>query len=162
MRTACLLSALVLAVATACSSSSGGPGGGNDAGNGGDGTSHDTGTPPGDDASPETASDAPPSGDAGDTWANYAEGFFMTYCVECHNPTLLAQNKTMRDYTTSVDVVRDKATIRCGVAPTQLSGCSGNPAPRQFPISDSAGTNPKPADAERLRLVAWIEAGTPL
>ncbi len=91
-----------------------------------------------------------------DTWSNYAQGFFQTYCVECHHP-----GATMRDYTTITDVQRDAPIIRCGVAPTLLSGCTGSPAPGQFPISDATGTNPKPSSAERLRLVAWIESGLP-
>ena len=96
-------------------------------------------------------------GPTGDTWSSYAQSFFKTYCVECHNPT----RDPMRDFTAITDVQRDSTTIRCGVASTLLSGCTGSPAPAQFPISDPSGTNPKPSDAERLRLVAWIEAGLP-
>jgi len=58
-------------------------------------------------------------------------------------------------------VKRDAATIRCGVASTVLSGCGSFPPPEQFPITDAKGTNPKPSTAERARIVAWIEAGTP-
>jgi len=91
---------------------------------------------------------------AGDTWDSYASGFFTTYCVECHGA-----GNPKRDFTTPADVRRDEALIRCGVAPTLLSGCSGTPAPKQFPISNAAGTNPKPSDADRTRLVAWLEGG---
>jgi hypothetical protein len=98
------------------------------------------------------------SGDAGgDTWASYAQGFFMTYCVECHNAT----KDPNRDYTKLADVMTDAALIRCGVAPTMQTGCGPSPPPKQFPISDAMGTNPKPTDAERLRIVAWISAGLP-
>ena len=110
--------------------------------------------PPGGQPKPEAGTgDAPPTAD---TWSNFAQGFFQTYCVECHHP-----GATMRDYTTITDVQRDAPIIRCGVAPTLLSGCTGSPAPGQFPISDMAGTNPKPDSATRLRLVAWLEAGLP-
>jgi hypothetical protein len=89
-----------------------------------------------------------------DTWSNYAQGFFATYCVECHNPS-----DALRDYNLIADVQADSAEIRCGVAATQLSGCTGFPAPKQFPISNATNSNPKPSDAERTRIVAWIEAG---
>jgi len=94
---------------------------------------------------------------AGDTWGNYAEGFFKKYCVECHSPTV---NPTY-DFTQYAIVKKNAPTIRCGVAATHQSGCASVPMPTQFPISDAAGTNPKPSDAERARIVAWIEAGTP-
>ena len=104
--------------------------------------------------------DAGASSDAGasvdgatsaDTWTNFAQGFFTTYCVPCHsaNPP--------RDYSTMVDVMRDSAEIACGVSPTALSGCGSFPPPNQFPI----GTGPHPSDADRQRIVAWIEAGLP-
>jgi hypothetical protein len=90
-----------------------------------------------------------------DTWASYAQGFAATYCVECHG----ASAPTGLDFTVLADVQMKKAEIRCGVAPTLLSGCSGFPPPKQFPISNAAGTNPKPTDAERDRFIAWIDAG---
>jgi hypothetical protein len=90
-----------------------------------------------------------------DTWASYAQGFFATYCVECHG----ASAPTGLNFTLLSDVQAEKATIRCGVAPVLLSGCSGSPPPKQFPISDAAGTNPKPTDEERDRIVSWIDAG---
>ena len=92
---------------------------------------------------------------AGDTWANYAAGFFTAYCTSCHN----AQDPTGRDYTAQADVAKDKAAMRCGVAATQDPSwsCAASPTARQFPI----GTGPKPTDAERDRIVAWITAGEP-
>ena len=111
-------------------------------------------------SSSSSQSAAPPHTDAGgeggaDTWSNYAQGFFATYCVECHHAG------SAQDFSTYAAVQTYAPVIRCGVAPTQLSGCTGSPPARQFPISDSTGTNPRPSDAERLRLVAWIEAGLP-
>jgi hypothetical protein len=110
----------------------------------------DGGTTPGQDAA------AP---DGGDTWVSWGRGFFATYCVECHGPS----DPTMRDYTKYADVVRDKDVIRCGIAATQAPAwsCPPFPPPRQFPITDEAGTNPKPTDALRARVVAWIDAGCP-
>jgi hypothetical protein len=97
--------------------------------------------------------------DGGDTWVGWEQGFFAKYCVECHS----ANDPTMRDYTKQADVVRDKDAIRCGIATEQPPawGCGTFPPPRQFPISDDAGTNPKPTDAERSRIVDWIDAGCP-
>src|SRR5262245_64356438 len=87
-----------------------------------------------------------------DTWTNYAYGFFEMYCFECHGP-----GDQLRDYSMFSAVQAESATIRCGVAPTLLSGCSGSPAPNQFPISNATNSNPKPNAAERDRLVAWID-----
>ena len=104
-------------------------------------------------ASPAT----PDAGVAADTWANYAQGFAATYCVSCHTPGRQGDpSGASFDFRTLPDVMANAAEIRCGVAVTQLSGCSGSPAPKQFPIAA-----PYPSDAERDRFVAWIEAGTP-
>jgi hypothetical protein len=154
MKTYFLASALALAASAACSSSSSAPTGA-DAGSGGD-----TGTGSDANAFPDGSGGDTGSGNdaaSGDTWTSYVQGFFATYCVECHGPVV----DPGRDFTTIADVIRDAATIRCGVAPTMQSGCAASPPPKQFPISDKAGTNPKPSDAERLRVVAWINAGTP-
>src|SRR5262249_22319329 len=91
-------------------------------------------------------------GNGTDTWGNYAQGFFATYCVECHSPTVNPVN----DFTQYAMAKKFAPIIRCGVAPTLLSGCSGSPPPKQFPIFDSTKSNPKPSDAERDRIVAWI------
>jgi hypothetical protein len=97
--------------------------------------------------------------DGGDTWASWAQGFFATYCIECH----AASDPTGRNYTIQANVERDKREIRCGVAAVQdpAWGCASFPPAKKFPISDPAGTNPKPSDGERARVVAWITAGAP-
>jgi hypothetical protein len=102
--------------------------------------------------------DAAEGSAGGDTWSNYAEGFFAMYCVECH-----AAGNTTRDYSTITDVIRDKAEVRCGVAAVQdpTWSCMAFPPAKQFPISNATGSNPKPMDADRDRIVAWITAGLP-
>jgi hypothetical protein len=92
-----------------------------------------------------------------DTWASWAQGFFAKYCIECHS----ARDPQGRNYTVQTNVVRDKLLIRCGVAAAQdpAWGCASFPPAKQFPINDAAGTNLKPSDAERARVVAWITAG---
>jgi hypothetical protein len=136
MRLFSVLLVLSMAGATtgACSSSTGGGGGGSSSGS--------------------PAADA-----ASDTWASWAQGFFATYCVECH----AASDSTGRDFTKQAIVVANKDTIKCGVAVQQDSSwsCPSNLPAKQFPISDTAGTNPKPSDADRTRVVAWIAAGCP-
>lgn len=95
------------------------------------------------------SSDAPIDG-GGDTWRDFAAGFFETYCVECHDAL-------PRDFR-RLDSVRDhQARIRCGVSAEPLTDCTGGPPPRQFPIGDG----PFPSDPERTRLVDWIERGLP-
>jgi hypothetical protein len=98
---------------------------------------------------------SPGDATAPDTWASYASGFFATYCVACHN----AQDTTGRDYRVQANVAKDKAVMRCGVAATQDPSwnCAPTPVAKQFPI----GSGPKPTDAERARIVAWITAGEP-
>ncbi|HEY8089308.1 MAG TPA: hypothetical protein VIF09_15720 [Polyangiaceae bacterium] len=136
MRRSLFLAGIVVVVAAAaCSSSSSPP-----AGQGGD------------DASVGDGYDA-------DTWANWGQGFFTRYCVECH----AAGNTSGLDFGQQSIVVTNASTIRCGVAVTQdpAWSCPSNLTAKQFPISDTAGANPKPTDAERNRVVAWINAGTP-
>jgi hypothetical protein len=130
---------LAAALVAACSASS----------NGGSGT-----LPPVD-SGPATMSDAADT----DTWSNWAAGFFTTYCIECHS----ASDPKGLDFGEHSIVTTNRAQIRCGVCVAQEPawGCPAVPAAKQFPISDSAGTNPKPSDADRDRVVAWINAGCP-
>ncbi len=90
-----------------------------------------------------------------DTWTSYASGFFATYCNSCHS----AKDSTGRDYSVQANVAKDMAPMRCGVAAVQdpAWGCAASPVAKQFPI----GSGPKPSDAERARIVAWISAGEP-
>src|SRR5690349_9157569 len=94
--------------------------------------------------------------DAGkDTWASFAQAFFAKYCVSCHDGT---KSGIVGDFRQSADVTQHKDDIRCGVATTVVQGCEQSKwPPKQFPV----GTGPKPTDEERMRLVAWIEAGAP-
>ncbi|HZS38103.1 MAG TPA: hypothetical protein VFF06_14800 [Polyangia bacterium] len=87
------------------------------------------------------------------TYSNFAQNFFATYCVRCHP----AAGESARDFTKLAVIQTNAHDIMCGVSPTALAGCSGNPAPAQFPI----GNGPFPSDDERNRLVAWIQAGLP-
>jgi hypothetical protein len=143
MRSYLLLGALL--TAAACSSSSSPPAGSNQP-----------------DASSGADVEVAESGATPDTWDNWAQGFFTKYCVECH----AVGNTAGLDFGVQATVVANKATIRCGVCVQQDPswGCPtgpSSPAAKQFPISDTAGTNPKPSDAERDRVVAWIAAGCP-
>jgi hypothetical protein len=128
--------ALVLFVASACSSSSS--------------SSGDVGAP---DAAPAWAPDGPDT----DTWQSWAAGFFATYCIECHN----ASDPKGLTFGVQSVVAANRDTIKCGVCVTQQPSwnCPASPPAKQFPISDSSGTNPKPSDADRDRVVDWILAG---
>ena len=133
------------------------PGPGGTAGSGGTGATGGGGTA-GSGGTGGSAGAAGAAGAAGvaDTWTNFAQGFFATYCIECHGA-----GDALRDYSTIGDVIRDKDSIRCGVASAAQTGCGSWPPPKQFPIDNATQSNPKPADAERDRIVAWIEAGLP-
>jgi hypothetical protein len=90
-----------------------------------------------------------------DTWTSYAQGFFVTYCTSCHD----AGDATGRNFMVQAKVENEKLVIRCGVAVAQDPSwsCGASPTPKQFPI----GSGPKPSDADRTRLVAWITGGAP-
>jgi hypothetical protein len=109
-------------------------------------------------SSSSSGASAPDAADT-DTWDNWGLAFFTTYCIECHN----ANNTQGLDFGQKSIVVSNKDTIRCGVCVQQQAswGCPAAPVAEQFPISDSAGTNPKPTNDERDRVVAWIDAGCP-
>ncbi len=100
-----------------------------------------------------TTADAPASTD---TWASWAMGFTQTYCsATCHAPGGSGVGASGQfDFTQYANVYANRAAIRCGVAAVALAGCTGSPAPKQFPIAA-----PYPSDPERARLVAWIDAG---
>ena len=118
-------------------------------------------TPPEDAAAADSFDDASTDADAGtnDTWTLYAQGFFAQYCVECHT----AADPAGLDFTQYAVVFKNRSTIRCGVCVTQDPSwsCAAFPPAKQFPIDDQTKTNPKPTDAERERIVAWIGAGAP-
>ena len=128
---------LVASAVAACASSSGGSGG----------VVADSGA--------ASALDGPDK----DTWNSWAAGFFATYCIQCHS----ASDPKGLTFGVHSVVTANKDVIRCGVSVQQdpAWGCASFPPAKQFPISDSAGTNPKPSDADRDRAVAWIEAGCP-
>jgi hypothetical protein len=98
---------------------------------------------------------------AADTWSNWANAdFFQRYCTSCHTPGSQGDPTGANlDFTGYTDVAAKAAEIRCGTAVTQdpAWGCAAFPPAKQFPV----GTGPKPTDAERDRLVAWIDAGFP-
>jgi hypothetical protein len=95
----------------------------------------------------------------GDTWESFAEGFFVRYF------RLLPQRDNAgvaaRDFHVRPCVEAESAEIACGVSKStqdwRALGCSGLPPARQFPV----GNGPEPSDAERDRLVAWINVGRP-
>lgn len=100
-----------------------------------------------------------PDGPDTDTWDNWAAGFFATYCLECHD----ASDPKGLDFGVHSIVTANKDTIRCGVCVAQQAAwdCPAGLPAEQFPISDSAGTNPKPSAADRDRVVDWIGIGCP-
>jgi hypothetical protein len=100
-----------------------------------------------------SAAMSPAAAMSGDTWTSYAAGFFTTYCNSCHGPS------DDRNYEVREGVDKDKLDIRCGVALVQDRSwsCAAFPPAAHFPI----GRGPRPTDAERNRLVAWVTAGAP-
>jgi hypothetical protein len=107
-------------------------------------------------SNPDGSASGDDGGGSGDTWQSWAQGFFAMYCVSCHNST----DTTGRDFSKQAIVVLNAPVIRCGVAVTQEASWNCDPQgaqAKQFPI----GNGPKPTDAERNRVVAWLSAGAP-
>ncbi len=99
---------------------------------------------------PLTAPQTTPDGGAGgDTWANFAQGFFASYCTRCHSSTLtgIARNGAPDgfDWDVQATVLMYLPMIRDAV------GVSN------FMPPDA----PAPTCAERQRLVRWIDADAP-
>jgi hypothetical protein len=94
-----------------------------------------------------------------DSWSSYAQGFFASYCVSCHNDD--NAGVAARDLHQRAVVDAEADEIACGLSKSSSDwngrGCMGFPLARQFP----AGNGAKPSDAERDRLIAWIDAGRP-
>jgi hypothetical protein len=145
-----------LTMVGACSSSSSSPGPTvNDTGSNGSDTNTTNDTATSDDTG--SGDTIVTDGTTADTWTSFAHDFFVKYCTECHD----ASDTTTGDFSVESNVMKEAPTIRCGVAATKQSGCGATPTPKQFPICDASCTNPKPTDAERTRIVAWIDAGMP-
>ena len=91
----------------------------------------------------------PDGGAGGDTWANYAQGFFAMYCTRCHSSTLSGDARNGApvgydwDLESAVHARLDFIRSAVGV---------GN----FMPPSD-----PKPSCEERRRIVRWIDADAP-
>lgn len=101
----------------------------------------------GDSDDPSDTDDTDSDPVAEDTWDNFAADFFAGSCVGCHTAS-------PRDFRTLADVTAHADEIRCIVAPTEPTDC--DPAVRANHPAWNA-----PADAQRQRLVDWIEAGLP-
>ena len=143
--------------------SGGSAGSGTDAGSGG-GSGGAAGTPgTGGTVTKDGGSGGVSGTDAGapaDNWDNFAKGFFTSFCVSCHNDD--NSGSATRDYHMMAAVVKEKVMIGCGVAKSAAAATAracpaGSPQPKQFPVGNGA----KPTDAERDRLLRWIDAGTP-
>jgi hypothetical protein len=100
--------------------------------------------------------------DGGDTWDGWVQGFVEKYCVVCHS----SSDPTGRDFTMLANVQKNASIIRCGITPPSGTWdpswmCNPSFPPKgQFPLSTSP-VKPPPTDAERYRIIAWINAGTP-
>jgi hypothetical protein len=123
-------------------------------------------------SSPEAATDPPwdaaswhedaGTPDAGDTWAGWVQGFFEKYCVVCHS----SSDPAGIDFSFLATAKMYAPTIRCGITPSTgtwdpIWMCNATFPPKgQFPLATSP-VKPPPTDAERYRVIAWINAGLP-
>lgn len=103
----------------------------------------------------------------GDTYANFASGFFETYCTRCH-----ATERTQNCFLTGSATCRfgaprgydwdDPTAIRRHLRHIRgvMAGTSELTMPPDLPaIADP--TKPEPPCDLRFRLVRWIDAGAP-
>ncbi len=114
----------------------------------------------GDDGSGDDGSGDDGSGDgSGDTvdqdyWEDWPQSvFFPTYCGSCHP----AKTSSDSDWNVYEDVLDEYDHIYCGVGLDDVPECGDHHEPGHLP----QGTGPYPSDDERLRLVAWMDAGMP-
>jgi hypothetical protein len=129
---------------------------GDDTGGGSDGGMHDLAVPSADmtllvnGCPPVTNPIATPDGGAGgDTWANYAQGFFATYCTRCHSTMLSgdARNGAPDGYNWD-----DESSVNAHIADIRDAVGVSNFMPF---------TPPDPSCDERRRIVRWIDAAGP-
>lgn len=94
--------------------------------------------------------DGPDASVMGDTWSDFARGFFMTWCVRCHSSTLTtpeARSGAPPGYNWD-----DEAAVRMRLPLIRAAVGVDNWMPL---------TPPNPDCDERRRLVRWIDIGAP-
>jgi hypothetical protein len=136
-----------------------------DAGGGAGGTGDDGGTGgtggPGGDHDPSYGGDeggGDVGGDGDNPHGDYFEGwpstgFFTPYCGDCH-PHLTSNGWDWANH----DHVREQYDhIYCGVNLVETDECGGHHVPGHLPQGGGA----MPTEDERLRLIAWMDAGIP-
>ena len=86
----------------------------------------------------------------GDTYAEFMQGFFTTWCVRCHSTRRL----TPTDRSGAPDGYNwdDESSVRMHIS--QIRAAVG--VDNYMPLTD-----PKPSCAERRRVVRWIDLGAP-
>ena len=91
----------------------------------------------------------PDGGADGDTFANYAQGFFATWCTRCHATALTggARNGAPAGYDRD-----DEASVRAHLATIRTVVGVSNIMPF---------TPPDPSCDDRRRIVRWIDAAAP-
>src|SRR5262245_33137965 len=92
-----------------------------------------------------------PCGDL--TYENFGAKFFPDYCLRCHNEQLVGDiartdAPTGINYNTLDDIRAFQRRIRL------RAGEQGDMPPRLLPV-------PAPSDEERIKLMRWIDCGTP-
>lgn len=86
------------------------------------------------------------------TWENFAQQFFVDYCLRCHSETLVSDLARTDapvgiNYDTIEGVREFKKRIRL------RAGELGDMPPRLLAV-------PRPNEEERVRLIQWIDCGT--
>ena len=117
-----------------------------DSDDGGDDSGDGSGDGSGDDGSGDTVDQ--------DYWEDWPQSvFFPTYCGSCHP----AKTSSDSDWNIYEDVLSEYDHIYCGVGIDDVPECGDRLEPGHLP----RGSGPYPSDDERLRLVAWMDAGMP-
>lgn len=92
-----------------------------------------------------------PCGDL--SYQNFGADFFASYCLRCHNEELVGDAArtdapTGINYNTLNDIRMFQNRIRL------RAGVQGDMPPRLLPV-------PRPSEAERQKLIEWIDCGLP-
>jgi uncharacterized membrane protein len=87
------------------------------------------------------------------TYRNFAADFFARYCLSCHNEQLVG-DLARTDAPTGIDFNRLDG-IRAFQRRIRLrTGIQGDMPPILLRV-------PRPSDAERVRLIQWLDCGAP-
>ena len=96
------------------------------------------------------------AGVTGLTYANFAQGFFGTYCTRCHSVSKTGADRTGAPADINFDTLQGIQQLSGLIDQVAGMNPDGSVKKDLMPF-----TPPDPPDADRQRLACWIAAGLP-